>query len=340
MRAFVTGATGFLGTTLIEQLVAKGWDVIAFHRASSDLSELRRIPGLTFAVGDVTDRASLQRAMPEEVDVVFHTAGSVGFLRADDERAQYETNVVGTRNVVDTALERRARRFVYTSTVLTYDYRSGRVTEQSAPNTSARYAYVHSKHLADLEVERGVSRGLDAVFLHPSAIFGAHDKATWSKMFRELQRGLPLPLAPPGAMSVCHMAKVADAHVKAVTRGGRGQHYLLGGVDATTLEVATEIARLLNKPGPRAVAPAAVFRLFGRAEYAVSTALGREPMVTPPMADILCETVLCDSARAVEELGYEPSSLRTMLSECHRWMVETGLLPEPAAAVAEPLPQA
>jgi nucleoside-diphosphate-sugar epimerase len=123
------------------------------------------------------------------------------------------------------------------------------------------------------------------------------------------------------------MRKVAQAHVRAFHHGRRGEHYILGGPDATMKEIACEIADLLGRPGPRFTVPAFLFRLFGRIEYRVSTLFGVEPMVTPLLADMLCDTVLCDSSKAERELGYEPSSLREMLLDCHQWMVAAGMLP-------------
>ncbi len=341
MKAFVTGSTGFLGIHLLQELSREGWEIVAFHRKTSDLTELRGIPGVTFAEGDVLDRASLRRAMPGGVDAVFHAAASVGFLRPGGERDQYAVNRQGTVNATETALEKKARRFIHTSSVLTYDFSDGRrITEESRDTTRSGCAYAWSKLLADREVEKAVASGLDAVFLHPSAIFGAHDKATWSKMFREVQRGLHIPLAPPGAATVCHMRKVAQAHVGAFHRGRRGEHYVLGGPDATMMEIASEVARILGRPGPRAVVPALLFRLFGRIEYRISTLFGIDPMLTPSLADMLCETVLCDSSKAERELGYRPSSLREMLLDCHRWMVAAGMLPArpDVGPVAEPAP--
>jgi len=151
-------------------------------------------------------------------------------------------------------------------------------------------------------------------------------------MFREIQRGLRVPAAPPGAASICHMRKVAETHVSAFHRGRRGAHYCLGGVDATHYEIAKEIAEILDRPGPLVILPAWLFRLAGRIEYRFSRLIGADPMLTPPMADILCETVLCDSAKAIEELGYNPSNLATMLMDCYQWMVATKLLPARSGA--------
>jgi len=328
MKAFITGATGFLGIHLLRELSNEGWEIIALHRPTSDLTDVQDIPGVRFVVGDVTDVQSLRDGMPEGVDAVYHAAGLVGVLNPRDEHQRYGVNQIGTRNVVETALEKRAKRFIYTSTVLTYNFHTGdRVTEKTGPNTDTHEVYIHSKYLADLEVERGVSRGLDAVFLHPSAVFGAYDKATWSKMFREIQRGLPLPVAPPGGASVCHMAPVAKAHLSAFHRGGRGEHYILSGPDATWLEVGQVIARILDRPLPRYVLPVWLFRLYGRLEYLISRLSGRKPAFTPQVADLLCDTVLSDSSKAIRELGYQPSSLEDMLLDCYRWMVDVGLLP-------------
>ncbi len=330
MKAFVTGPTGFLGTNLVQELARAGWEIVAFHRESSDTSELDKLPGIRHAIGDVRDKASVERAMPEGLDAVFHAAAAVGFFEPGYDREQYEINELGTRNVVEVALARRPRRLIATSTILTYDYH-GRVVDETSPqNTDPTFAYIHSKYLAELEIEKAVGNGLDAVVLHPAAVFGAYDKATWSKMFREISRGLHVPFAPPGAASLAHMRKVAQTHLAAVERGRAGGHYILGGTDATFMEIASRIAAILGRRGPLGVVPAPLFRVLGRIEFRVSTLLRKEPMLTPSLADMLCETVFCDSTKAVRELGYEPSSLDTMLMDCYEWMVGAGMLPAKA----------
>lgn len=327
MNAFVTGSTGFLGIQLVQELLKAGWHVTALHRSTSDLTDLKKEVGVQLVVGDVTDKPSLERAMPEEVDAVFHAAGSVGTLPHDKELTRYEVNQTGTRHVVETALKKKARRFIYTSTVLTYDFDKGkRVTEDFGPY-HGQDAYMRSKRLADEEVARGETEGLDVVFLHPSAIFGAYDKATWSKMFLEMERGLPLPFAPPGGASVAHMRKVAQTHVEAFHRGRKGEHYILGGPDVSWFQVMQNIAKIVNCPAPRWTLPSGLFLLYGHIEYRISRLLGREPMLTPHLAETLRHTILSDSSKAIRELGYDPSSLDHMLLDCYRWMVDTGRMP-------------
>src|SRR3954451_23508421 len=112
--AFVTGATGFLGLNLVEQLTGLGWTAVALHRPTSDLTYLKRFP-VRLVEGAVEDAASLERAVPEGVDAVFHAAADVTFWSRHRER-QTRTNVDGTRNVVAAALRRGARKVVHTST--------------------------------------------------------------------------------------------------------------------------------------------------------------------------------------------------------------------------------
>jgi nucleoside-diphosphate-sugar epimerase len=74
-KAFVTGGAGFIGLNLIEQLTRDGWKVTALHRPTSDLSYIKRYP-VDLVEGLITDKSSLERAIPEGIDVIFHLAGS------------------------------------------------------------------------------------------------------------------------------------------------------------------------------------------------------------------------------------------------------------------------
>lgn len=327
MRAFITGGTGFVGTHIIQELDKDGWEIIALHRKNSNLNELKKCRKVEYALGDITDIESLRAGMPEKVDAVFHTAGSVGNLPHNEEGSRYGINQDGTKNVIDVCLEKNIGRLIYTTTVVTYDFHvKGKITEQFPKNYWCKDPYVNSKRLAEDEVDKGVLQGLDAVYMHPSAIFGAYDKATWSKMFLEIERGLPLPFAPPGGGSVCHARKVARAHVDAFYKGGQGAHYILGGPDVTWLQVAKEIAKILNKPAPIAALPNMLFRMYGLTEFWLSTKLNREPTLTPHTIDLLSESIFSDSSKAIKELNYQPSSLEEMLLDCYQWMLSVGMI--------------
>lgn len=327
MRAFVTGGTGFLGTYLVQLLDREGWDIIALHRPNSDLRALAGCTRVRTVAGDITDIASLRRALPESTEAAFHVAGSAEQLPHSEEPKRYRINHEGTRNVLQVCQEKRIGRLVHTSTIATYDYRAPQpLTEDSPANDWSRDAYIHSKRLAEIEIDKARAGGLDAIVLHPCAIFGAYDKSSWSKLFLEIERGLPLPVAPPGGIDTCHAAGVAAAHLAAFHRAPRNRHYILGGPAVSYLELAQAVARILCRPGPRVTLPAPLFKLFGYAEFAVSALLRRTPVFTPHTITLMSEKFHANSGRAIAELGYCASSLDEMLIDCYCWMVRAGML--------------
>src|SRR6476620_6336283 len=158
--AFVTGGTGFIGLNLVEHLIQSGWDVIALHRPTSRLTELRKYP-VRLVEGAVEDWASLDRAVPENVDAVFHVAGDVSLWSGHKQR-QWRTNVEGTRNMVATALAKRSRKFVHTSSTAVYGIPAEPFDETSPKLGKYSFNYQRSKAAAEEEVAKGVAQGLDA----------------------------------------------------------------------------------------------------------------------------------------------------------------------------------
>jgi nucleoside-diphosphate-sugar epimerase len=323
--AFVTGATGFVGLNLVEQLLARGWRVIALHRASAELKYLARLPAER-AVGDVTDADSLLRALPERVDAVFHVAGDLS-LWSPRNAEQDRVNIEGTRNMVQAALERGARRFLHTSSISVWGMVRGRIDER-VPQLG-RYStvnYQRSKFLADEEVRAGIARGLDAVILCPGSILGPYDTRGYARLVTMVAAGT-LPGVPPGSLSFCHVREVAAAHVVAAARGRRGENYLLGGTDASLLELVREIGEATGKAVPARPMPAWLLKAIGALGGAAGRLTGRQPNVTPEAARMATREVSCDSTKAAQELGFRTVPLREMVRDCVAWMTAEGLLP-------------
>jgi len=329
--AFVTGGAGFLGLNLLEQLVPAEWEVVVFDRAVTAAASLDK-PGVCCVEGDITDLTACRAAMPEGVDAVFHVAADTSHWRRADAR-QTRINVDGTRVVVSAALERKAQRFIHTSSIAAYGFQPGRIGEESRSTALASSInYFRTKRLAELEVERGIERGLDAVILNPANIVGPCDRSWWSRFFGLIERG-ELPGVPPGRASFCHVREVAAAQLAAWDRGQPGHHYLLGGADASFLELIQNIGKLLGLPIPMRTTPALLVKLMGRLSLWGSYVTGREPDLTPEKATLVTAELVCSSHKAERELGYRPVSLESMLEDCHRWLLEEGLLstPEPRA---------
>lgn len=326
--AFVTGATGFVGLNLVEQLTRLGWDVVALHRASSDLTYLRRFP-VRLVEGAVEDLGSLVRAVPESVDVVFHVAADVTFWSRRKTR-QTRTNVDGTRNVVAASLKRSARKFVHTSTTSVYGFATAPFDE-AAPHTGrdSWFHYMHTKALAEEEVRHGIAAGLDAVILNPANVIGPYDRHNWARLIRLAADG-KLPRVPPGRGSFCHVVEVARAHVTAAERGRTGENYVLAGADASYQDTVRIVGELVGRHVGTRVVPASVLRVAAAVLGSLSHLTGKEPVVTPEGAAFLSADLTCRSDKAIRELGYRAVSLRTMLEDSYRWLVAEGLLEAPA----------
>jgi len=322
--AFVTGAGGFLGLNLVEQLLEDDWKVIAFDLDTSRAKHFEK-KGAKLIEGDITNAGSCEQAMPEGVDAVFHLASDTVHWKPGDER-QTRINVDGTRIVIDTALKRHARRFIYTSSIGAYGAQSKRITEDTrstAPDSIINYW--RNKLSAEQKIREAIKQGLDAVIINPANIIGPYDKSGWARLFFLIQNG-KLAGAPPGSASFCHAREVARAHIAAFEKGRSGHNYLLGGTDATWLEFIQQIGKLLGEKTPNKPMPSFILKVIGRASLWLSYLTGKEPDLTPEKAFLVSTHLICSSDKAREELDYKPVPLQAMLSDCHRWLVKEGLL--------------
>jgi len=322
--AFVTGSTGFVGQNLIEALGRDGWDVVALHRASSDLTRLNQL-GVTLQCGDVTDLTSVRASMPDRPDAVFHVAGDTSLWRRH-RTEQTLVNVRGTRNVVKVALEHRAVRFVHTSSAVAFGLHSGRINEMT-PVSAAKSPidYIRTKAMAEREVRRGIARGLAGVIINPSNILGRYDHNNWSRLFQLVQQRR-LPGMPDGGGSFCHAGAVADAHIAAARDGRVGCNYLLGGEDAAYLTLVKRVAKALGRTVAPRPLPVRVLSAYARLEEMVAPVFGREPDLTRETVTLLSSNIYCDTSRAVAELGFQRVDMDRMLSDTIEWMVSEHML--------------
>jgi len=327
--AFVTGATGFLGLHVVEQLLLAGFRVVALHRATSDQRFLSRFtvnPALTLAEGDITDPESLARAIPDGCDGVFHVAGNTSFWRGGNAR-QTRENVDGTRHVVDAAIARRAKRLVLTSSCSAWGDQPVLPFDESAPQNggTSKVNYERTKYLGEVEARSGIARGLDAVILNPTKILGKYDRTSWGRLILAVDAG-KLPAVPPGRASFCCAVEVAKAHIAALDRGRSGENYLLGGTDASFVEFARIAGRLRGRWTPRFGTPLALMWPAALAFDAISTFTKRAPDLTVQSVISLGHSPLVRSEKASRELGYRAVPLEEMVQNCHAWLVAEGFL--------------
>jgi len=318
-NAFVTGATGFVGFNLLEQLIAQGWDVTALHRSTSDLTYLNRFK-IKQVLGEITDAQSIKALIPIACDTVFHVAGNTNMWRARNWQQTLD-NVVGTRNVVEACLANGVRRLVLTSSISAYGPVSGAVTEETASLAAKSWInYQKTKWQAQEIARAATQRGLEVVILQPGGVIGPYDFASWSRMFLLLRDG-KLAGVPAGARTFAHVREVVAAHIAAATQGKNGAQYILGGTNASLLELAQDVAELLGKKPPTRVMPTLLVKGVAASADFFSRFTKREPSVTPEIAAAFGVTLSATAAKAQRELGFKVVPLKSMLKDCFDWMV-------------------
>ena len=317
-KAFITGATGFLGLNLVQQLQKDNWEIIALHLPNENLKYLSQFD-VTPVAGDILDPESLMRVIPDNVDAVFHMAGDISMWKKNDER-QYRINVLGTENMCKVALSKNVGRFIYTSSSSAFGSHSHRITELTPSNAlDCGMSYNRSKFLAEQVVKRATDYGLFSVILNPCNIIGSYDPGNWSQIIKRVI-GHSLPGYPPGSGTFAYARDIADAHIAAASHGQRGANYLLGGVEASFKEVMLEIVRItgadtLLKPISRQQLKLAMCFSLGKSFFD-----NTEPKITYPKYQRLVGNLTCDDSSARDALNFSTTSMTEMLNESYQWL--------------------
>lgn len=324
MEYFVTGATGLIGTHVVEQLVGEGHEVLALTRSRSNAAHLPE--EVTVVEGDITNKESMREPM-SGVDGVFHMAAwfYVGPGPREVETAE-RINVEGTRNVLELLDELDIPKGVYTSTVGVYSGTSGTVVDESTDPECPTFAvYFRTKWEAHYEVARPMMEdGLPLVIVQPGAVYGPHDKPYGSARaaFRDYLTG-DLPMIPRSwTLPFDYAADTARAHRQAMSDGTPGEEYIIASEPRTMVEVLECAEEITGIPAPRAV-PDAVFG--GLASVMRVT----ERITTPPKgfeAELLeffaGKEYLVDNSKANRELGIDHRPLEDGLREYLAWELD------------------
>ena len=322
--AFITGGTGFLGLNLIQQLQVKDWKITALHLPGEDTKYLDRFD-IDTVEGNILDPLSLQRAIPDKPDAIFHLAGDISMWKKNDAR-QYNINVIGTANMCREAINKKAVRFIHTSSSSAFGYHDQMLTEQTQSNAlECGMSYNRTKFLAEQEVQKAVKEGLFAVILNPCNIIGPYDPGNWSQLIKSVCSG-KLPGYPPGIGTFSHAKDIAQAHISAVENGKKGENYLLGGTRASFREVISEILNVTGAGLPLKRISKVRLKLILYASLATSFFSRREPLMTHPKYLRLVGRLTCDDAKARRILGFSTTSISQMVTDCHQWLKQERLI--------------
>jgi dihydroflavonol-4-reductase len=327
MRALVTGATGFVGAAVARALLREGWQVRALARRASDLTNLRHLP-LDIAVGDLTDRASLERAAAD-CRALFHVAADYR-LGARDPQELYRNNVEGTRNVLAAARQARVERIVYTSSVATMGIPAdGTPGDEGTPVDLAAMIghYKRSKFLAERVVMEEAAAGLPVVIVNPSTPVGPGDvKPTpTGQLILDAACGR-MPAYVDTGLNIVHVDDVAQGHLLAHRRGAPGERYILGGEDVTLKDILAEVSRIVGRKPPRIRLPYAAVLPVAYVAEAVSRITGKSGRVTLEGVRMSRKRMFFSSAKATRDLGYAWRPPAEAFADAVGWFRERGLI--------------
>ena len=326
MRFVVTGASGHLGANVVRALIATGEKVRAVDvRLGAALDGL----DVEFVQGDVLDPSTLETAL-SGAEFVLHLAARIS-IAGDPDGSVRRVNVEGVRHVAEAALAAGVRRLVHCSSLHAYDVGAtrGPVRENGLRATGGGLpAYDRSKAAGEEELRRVIDRGLDAVILNPSGMFGPVDPEP-SRMGRVLLamfRGR-MPVTVKGAFDWVDVRDVAAALIAAAERGRSGENYLVGGHRATVTELGRLAAGVSGRRPPRLEVPLAPVRLGAVAAVRVAgpRRAGRL-LLTPESLHALETDPVVDYSKAVAELGYRPRPLAETVADLHASFVADGRL--------------
>jgi dihydroflavonol-4-reductase len=329
MKAFVTGATGFVGHHVAKALSAEGAELRLLVRKTSNLRNLEGIRGDTF-VGDLANPEPIKNALAG-CDAVMHVAADYR-LWIPDPDAMYKANVDGTRELLRLAREAGVKRFVYTSSVATMHFRTdGLVINEDTPVSLADMVghYKRSKFLAEQEAIKAAEGGQQVVILNPTTPVGPNDwKPTpTGRIFVDfLNRKFPAYVDT--GLNLVDVSEVARAHVLALQKGKPGRRYILGGENLTLKQILDKMSAITGIPSPKTRIPFAIAATYAFFEEWITGRMrGKEPRATLEEVRMGRKKMFASSARAQQELGFRIVPVYSAMRAAIDWFRANGYAP-------------
>jgi dihydroflavonol-4-reductase len=326
MLAFVTGATGFVGSHVARVLAEQGADLRLLVRSSSDPKNIQALKA-DKVIGDLRDPASLERAM-EGCDVVFHVAADYRLWVRDPEQ-MYRSNVEGTRSILEAARKNHVRRVVYTSSVATMGFTgNGHPANEDSPVALANMIgpYKRSKFMAEQVAIEAARAGQDVVIANPTTPVGERDikpTPTGRIVVDFLKRKFPAYVDT--GLNLVDVGACARGHIAAFEKGRCGQRYILGGENLTLKQILDKLGAITGLPSPAIRVPYFMALATGVVDEIVTGRIrGKEPRATIDAVRMGRKKMFVTSAKAERELGWKTAAVDDALRRAVQWFQANG----------------
>jgi len=332
MKCFVTGASGFIGSNLVQELLARGHRVKALVRAGADE---RGLQGLKFerVTGDVFDRQLLGQEMAG-CDWCFHVAGSY-HLWLRHYAPMMRTNVEGTRNVLEAAGKAGCQKIVYTSTAGCIGLPAPQPNHVTLANETEKAtadqlfgAYKQSKFQAEaVAVELFRKAGLPVIIVNPTMPIGPGDaRPTPTGQFIVDFLNGRLPAYLDAGMNWVHIHDVVVGHILAAERGRFGERYILGNQAGnwTMRQAWAELEKITGLPAPQKELPLWLAEKVAEFDEALAFFTGRPPRAPLAAVRMARRKMWFDSGKAIRELGLPQTPPEHAFADAVAWYRANG----------------
>lgn len=326
MKALVTGATGFIGSSIVRELLKDNVDVKVLIRKESNT---KNIDGLDVekAYGDIRDKESVKAAL-KGCDVFYQTA-ALFTNWAPDKKIFWDINVEGTKAALSAALEQGIGKVVYTSSVAAVGYEEGKklANETTQFNYKNPGPYMLTKYLSELEAMKFVKQGLPVVVVNPCGPIGARDikpTPTGQMILNVLNRKMPGYV--DAGINFAAVEDIARGHIGAAQKGKIGERYILGNQNISFkdyFELIAEIGKV--EPPKRKISHAMGMTIAGIYEF-ISAINRKPPLISLATARQIGHYAYYDCSKAIKELGIPQTPLKTAIENAISWFRENGYI--------------
>jgi dihydroflavonol-4-reductase len=302
----VTGASGFLGSELVKQLVANGESVRIIVRPSSDISDLASIKDkIEIMEGDILDVPSLEIAM-DGIEKIYHSAAVIGY---DDSfyDSMYKCNIEGTANVVNVALTKGIKKLLHVSSIAAIGGKpNDLITEETKwEKNEWTTHYGITKMLAEREVWRAEQEGLEVVVVNPGIILGSssnENKATM-RVFKRIASG-KMPFYSNGTNGFIDVRDVARICIQLMNSPVHSERFILINQNLSFKDYFERIAKRLNVQPPKRALNKTLGNVFLFADWMASTLSRRKRSFTKEIFKVSMEHFEYSNEKIKRQLDY------------------------------------
>jgi dihydroflavonol-4-reductase len=324
MKIAVTGASGHVGGNLCRELLKQGHQVKALvHKETKSLEGL----DLDYVRGDINDADMLQ-ALCQDAEVVVHLAAKISVN--GNKRSLEETNVEGTKNLLEAVWNTNVRRLIHFSSIHALDHQplDQPMDESRSLVKKTLMQYEATKTASERLVSEYVKRGLDAVIMNPTAIIGPYDfkPSLVGQVLIRLYNG-SLPALVPGGYDWVDVRDVCKATITTMTKGKSGERYILSGGWLSVKDLALLMEEATGKRMVRFMVPLNIAKIGVPFIKLIAWMTHSHPLYTYQSLDVLMEgNRMINNQKSRDVLGFRPRPLKETLIDTIQWYKENNML--------------